>query len=140
MFSLRNEVSFCAESASQSAQKAQLRFKDVLIIFGKDFSIEENSGFLMGLRDKGISVHAAKREENTVVVDDDIDSAWAMSVSCMETYRVKRKVVVYVEYGLSNTSGETRERALTSCTSQLILVQPPRVETPLIATETEHDS
>ncbi|XP_025111787.1 uncharacterized protein LOC112574757 isoform X2 [Pomacea canaliculata] len=129
------------ESASQSAQKAQLRFKDVLIIFGKDCSIEENSGFLMGLRDKGISVHAAKREENTVVVKDDSDSAWAMSVSCMETYRVKRKVVVYVEYySLFKTGGETRDRAVTSCTSQLILVQPTVAVTALLATETQHHS
>lgn len=82
--------------------------------------------FLKGLRECNITVCAVEKDVPKIVVDEEVDSAWAMSVHHMKTYRVKRKIVVYVEY--CNYKGakdlENKQRALTSCTSQLILVRP----------------
>lgn len=70
-----------------------------------------------------IKVDVVNREESTVVAND--DSVLAMSVSQMQRYRMKRKIVIYVEsYVRVAKDKENKQRALTSCTSQLILVQP----------------
>lgn len=45
-----------------------------------------------------MTVRAVEKDVPKVVVDEEVDSAWAMSVHHMKTYRVKRKIVVYVEY------------------------------------------
>lgn len=70
-----------------------------------------------------VAVDVVKIEGSTVVAND--DSVWAMSVSQMQRYRMKRKIVIYVESYLRDAKDkENKQRALTSCTSQLILVKP----------------
>lgn len=95
------------------------KYRDVLILFEN-----EDGNFLEGLRQCNIIVQVAQIQDNNVVFDQNVDSALAMNVCHMETYRVKRTIVVYIEnYTYSWFSDiKNKQRALTSCTSQLILV------------------
>lgn len=95
------------------------RHSDILILFEK-----EDRNFLDGLEERHITVQAAQIQENNVVFDESVDSALAMNVCHMETCRVKRKIVVFLENHQYPCfiDKKNKQRALTSCTSQLILV------------------
>ncbi|XP_025114495.1 uncharacterized protein LOC112576344 [Pomacea canaliculata] len=99
---------------------SSLRYKDVLIVF--ECSFEDNDNFLDALRLWNIPVRTLTIENNQVVYIDDDKTAYAISVSAMQMYRPKRKIVVYVEMDEQLDSSEYKEIALASCTSQLILV------------------
>ncbi|XP_025111789.1 uncharacterized protein LOC112574759 isoform X2 [Pomacea canaliculata] len=103
-------------------QALPLTHKDIFILFESSTPINEESKFLEGLRDKSIRVQAVKIEDDNVVVDERLNTAWAMNVCHMQLYRMKRKIVVYVQSYFNDK--ENKQRAITSCTSQLILVQP----------------
>lgn len=99
---------------------SSLRYKDVLIVFECHF--EDKDNFLIALRHSNIPVQTLRFENNKNVSTDDDKTAWAISVTNMQMYRPKRKIVVYVEMDEQLDYSEYKERALTSCTSQLILV------------------
>ncbi|XP_025114144.1 uncharacterized protein LOC112576111 [Pomacea canaliculata] len=100
-------------------QMPGLSYSDVLILFEK-----EDKNFLEGLGKVNIAIQVAEVQENNVVFDRNEDSALAMNVREMETYREKRKIVLYIENHqyLWRLDKNNKQRALTSCTSQLILV------------------
>ncbi|PVD21797.1 hypothetical protein C0Q70_17598 [Pomacea canaliculata] len=111
------------ESRSGTDEFSPLRFEDCLILFEEDFNITKENNFLKGLVTFHINVDVVNKEESIVAAND--DSVLAMSVSQMQRCRMKRKIVVYVEsYVRVAKDKENKQRALTSCTSQLILVQP----------------
>lgn len=103
-------------------QALPLTHRDIFILFESNSAISEDSEFLAGLREKNIEVKAVKIEDDNVVVDERPNTAWAMNVRHMQLYRMKRKIVVYVQSYFNDK--ENKQRAITSCTSQLILVQP----------------
>lgn len=96
---------------------SSLRYKDVLIVFECSFKDDDN--FLNALRHSNIPVRTLENHEAST---DDDKTAYAMSVTDMQVYRPKRKIVVYVEMDEQIDYSEYKERALASCTSQLILV------------------
>lgn len=114
---------FADETTSQADEKPPLRFEDCIILFEKNVDISEENNFLKGLMELQVAVDVVRIEGSTAVAND--DSVWAMNVSQMQSYRMKRKIVIYVEsYLRDDKDKENKQRALTSCTSQLILVQP----------------
>lgn len=112
-----------------------LQFSDILILFefGKIMFVQkehvpEEHNFLKGLREAGIAVRAVSTDENKVVAMDDSNTAWAMHIRYMKTLRVRRKIIVYVETDTEVKYVEIKRRALTSCTSQLVLVHSKQLQ------------
>lgn len=122
LYNYNSKHFFADESTSGTDEFSPLRFEDCLILFEKNFKITKENNFLKGLTKFNINV-LVNKEESTGAAND--NSALAMSVSQMQRCRMKRKIVVYVEsYVRVAKDKENKQRALTSCTSQLILVQP----------------
>lgn len=111
-----------------------LQSGDILILFefsGGKFSkkpdVKDDHNFLKGLRAAGIAVRAVSTDENKMVAMDDSNTARAMHIRHMETLRVRKKIIVYVETGTDVKDVGTKRRAITSCTSQLVLVHSKQV-------------
>ncbi|XP_025113448.1 uncharacterized protein LOC112575684 [Pomacea canaliculata] len=106
-----------------------LKLGDILILFEFSFGkllqipdVKDDHSFLKGLREAGITVRAVSTDGNEVVAMDDSNTAWAMHFRHMKTLRVRKKILVYVETDTDVKDVENKLRALTSCTSQLVLV------------------
>lgn len=100
--------------------RSLLHFSDILIVFECE---GRGNNFLKGLRESGIAVRLLQFEKDKVVATDDDDTALALTVGQMQMFRAKRKIVVYVESDSEGKDVENKQRAITSCTSQLIVVR-----------------
>ncbi|XP_025113297.1 uncharacterized protein LOC112575566 [Pomacea canaliculata] len=141
MTTIRNELT-SEEVTMETFQKATpswtggspLQLDDILILFEfsdsmpfKKPDVEDDHSFLKGLREAGVAVRVVSTDGNKVVAMDDSNTAWAMHIRHMETLRVRRKIIVYLETGTDVKDVETKQRALKSCTSQLVLVHSKQV-------------
>lgn len=141
MATSRNELT-SKEVVMETFQKATpfwtggspLQLDDILILFefrdSKFFNkpkVKDDHSFLKGLREAGIAVRAVTTDGNKVVAMDDSTTAWAMHIRHMKTLRIRRKIIVYLETGTDVKDVTNKQRALTSCTSQLVLVHSKQV-------------
>lgn len=110
------------QTESTVERRSSLQCRDILVVFERD--VKGDNNFLKGLRESGIAVNPVKAEKEKIVATDDSDTALAVTVRQLQTYRTKRKVVVYVESDSECKDVENKQRAITSCTSQLIVVRP----------------
>ncbi|XP_025114446.1 uncharacterized protein LOC112576305 [Pomacea canaliculata] len=107
--------------------RSLLQFKDIVVFFeykNQGLDVNEHHSILKGLRESGIIVTVVNTNVSDGVGIDDRNTAWAIHIRDLSKIKIRRKIVVYVETNSEVTDVDNKLRALTSCTSQLIMVHP----------------
>lgn len=116
------------ENSSLFAEaRSSLQLKDIVIFFefkNEELEIKADHSILKGLMESGIAVNVVKTKESDGVAIDNGNTAWAMHIRHLSNIKIRRKIVIYLETHSQVKDVENKQRALTSCTSQLILVHP----------------